>query len=315
MNTTNEVELLDCDLPIGECEIARKVKVGLCSLSVVVLLLAFSCILLLRRFRLSHELSGRPEDSGAPSCRAQGFFIQLFSFAELTWICNLTTFVYFIMIKEKNTSKHEKLYTLLGWILPAIVACVPLFTDDYNLSSAPYCWISSSTTGHIFRILLYWAPAIILDVGMVITFSYVIWKIRKRSDRNRNLTETNSQQLKEYFIPLAGYAAAYLLLSLSLFITRLTQISLKTTFGNVMLVSILNSLWGTVVSCLVLLTSNRSNFTKMQFASGLKYYKTLLKKIIKCDASSGSGPDEVYVPGTPLDSPASTLPRNQNNDD
>ncbi|XP_067930606.1 cyclic AMP receptor 3-like [Watersipora subatra] len=232
----------------------------------------------------------------------------------MIWICNLTIFVYFIMIKEKNTSKHEKLYTVLGWILPAIVACVPLFTDDYNLSSAPYCWISSSTTGHIFRILLYFAPAIIVDNGMVGTFSYVIWKTWKKSDRNRSLTETNSQQLKEYFVPLAGYAAAYLLLTLSLFITRLTQISQTITFGNAMLLLVINSLWGTTVSCLVLLTSNRSNFTRKQFAGGLKYYKTLLKRIISYEASSGSGLIEEYTPGTPLDTPASTLPRNQNND-
>ncbi|XP_067931310.1 cyclic AMP receptor 1-like [Watersipora subatra] len=230
----------------------------------------------------------------------------------MIWICNLTIFVYFIMIKEKNTSKHEKLYTVLGWILPAIVACVPLFTDDYKLSAA-FCWISSSTTGNIFRILLYFAPAIIVDIGMVGTFSYVIWKTRKRSDRNRSLTETNSQQLKEYFVPLAGYAAAYLLLTLSLFITRLTQIS-QTTFGNAMLLLVINSLWGTIVSCLVLLTSNRSNFTRKQFAGGLKYYKTLLKRIISHEASSGSGLIEEYTPGTPLDTPASTLPRNQNND-
>ncbi|XP_067944267.1 cadherin EGF LAG seven-pass G-type receptor 1-like isoform X2 [Watersipora subatra] len=326
MNTTNEMESLDCELPKGECDVARKVKVWLGSISVVILLLAFSCILLLRKYRLTHErmvcylllstfgytlailsLSGRPGDSGTVSCRLQGFFIQFFCFAEMMWICSLTAFVYYFVIKNQNTSNHEKLYTVLGWILPAIVACIPLFTDDYDLSSATYCWISSSTAGHVFRILLYWAPAIIVNVGMFVTFTYVIFKTRKMS----HLRELHTKQLKVYLIPIAGYAAAFLLISSALCITRLIQVSLKTTIGELIFISVAAGLWGIIISCLFFLTTDHKRFTRNHFDSGIKYYKTLLKRTIRSDALPNEELDEECILCPNQDSQTSILLENQ----
>ncbi|XP_067945093.1 uncharacterized protein [Watersipora subatra] len=335
MNASEELsrkkEDLDCGLEIGLCDGIRKVQTGISSVSIIALLVTLCFIFLFQKYRLFYQKivcylllstlmetisrtmgTGKLEAAGTGGCRAQGFFLQFFSFAALMWMSILTVFVFCIMVKRKDTTKHAGLYTALAWSIPSIVACIPMFTDDYDVTWAAYCWIAPSPVGHAYRIVLYYIPVIGAASGMALTFFYIVYKTQKSEGSYRvDEKKAKSKDVKRYLYPLAGYASAYFLLKLALFINRLSQISSETTYGLLMFHTVVSGLWGTFMSALFFLTTDRSKITVSNLKKGVKYHTRQLSRIIRFRQKTKTVSLEIVTCDT-TETPRNTMPRRNN---
>ncbi|XP_067944364.1 adhesion G-protein coupled receptor G2-like isoform X2 [Watersipora subatra] len=266
MNGTVDDIPLDCGLPLGQCDVLRVVQKSILAVSITAELVSLLCIVFLKKHSFFHERiichilvadlltnvaylsgDGSEEFSKTPGCVAQAFFLQLFPFAVLVWISILTVYVYLQMIKSKETSSKEWLYTLIGWLLPIVISCIPFIKNSYGLAETPFCWIKATHAGHLYRIFIYWVPCVVAWLGMVIICSYIA-AVAKRAMKNYtfpedNFTREHKKQVKDFLIPLAGYSGCFLLLNLSIFIYRLTQVWLGVTYAISIFHLAVLSLW------------------------------------------------------------------------
>ncbi|XP_067943843.1 uncharacterized protein [Watersipora subatra] len=328
MNGTNDDIPLDCGLPIGQCDDVRIVQKSILAVSITADLVTLLCIVFLKKHSFFHERivchilvadlftniaylsgDGSEEFSKTPRCVAQAFFLQLFPLAEHVWISILTVYVYIKMIKSRETSSKEWLYTLVGWLFPTVISCIPFSKNSYGLAEAPFCWIRSTDVGHIYRFVLFWFPAVIAWLAMVIICSYIAADAKKATRNYTNPEDTftaeHKKQVKDFLIPLAGYAGCFLLLDTGIFINRLTQIWLNVTYESSIFHTAALSLWGIILSTLFLLMNRKILCTRRDVTA------RAASLVWRFRHTNSSAQRQVVV-STPVPSPYGTLQRNNN---
>ncbi|KAF6024620.1 hypothetical protein EB796_017064 [Bugula neritina] len=163
---------LDCNLPAGECDQLRILKYAVLAVNIAVVLTTLTLLFIRHKYRLfnqricfhilgtnllsslafiSYDGKHDGKHGGREWCIAQGFFIQAFDIMMFMWIGALTVFLYLGLIKGKRTERHERKYVVVCWLVPILIACLPLITQSYGPCTAPYCWLMEENCGVMWR--------------------------------------------------------------------------------------------------------------------------------------------------------------------
>ncbi|KAI4805527.1 hypothetical protein KUCAC02_010132 [Chaenocephalus aceratus] len=87
--------------------------------------------------------------------------------------CWLTYFVnlYLNLVQEISTNRYEKLYHLMAWGVPLVMACLPLLKGYYGPAGA-WCWI---TDDHVaWRFGIWYVPLFSLIFLMICCYARII---------------------------------------------------------------------------------------------------------------------------------------------
>jgi len=109
-------------------------------------------------------------------CQAEGFLFTWTDWAVLMWVCIITFNVGYNVITMAPSHKFERVYFVLGWGPGLVVASIPAWTGDYG-PSGMWCWIEGS---HLMRFLLWYAPMVLILIGLFVSNSYVFRRVHAK---------------------------------------------------------------------------------------------------------------------------------------
>ncbi|XP_067943961.1 cyclic AMP receptor-like protein A [Watersipora subatra] len=282
------------------CKVALDIKNVFLSMSIIGVGAALVCILLTLQYRTFHSRiilqlllanflaaifvvagDGEPEMEYSSGCIAQGFFHFLFDWVEILWMIFLTVFLMMIIVRDKSIAQYERYFTAVAWILPVFLACLPLTTQDYGPSGAPYCWLRNTSSGKGWRFGLYLGPVVISLILIVAAVAYMLWHVRSvqsqyhMSPAARNLE--HQARVEMYLKPLIGYVITFLLIKLFILVTRIQDALDKPISVWLIFLVIVHSIYGLTLSTLFFVTSSRKSLSFTQFRAGGAYYQQMLR--------------------------------------
>ncbi|XP_013420698.1 cyclic AMP receptor-like protein A [Lingula anatina] len=219
-----------------KCEILIAVKRTTASLSFLGCIFMISVIVLFRKYivftqRLILYLSvaafmdsiayimGDMHPDG-PLCDFQAFFMTLFDWSVLLWVCAITLNLAMLVIAMKKTEKYEWVYHIVCWVIPIIISCLPFAGDRYGPSGA-WCWI----TEWPWRFGIWYVPLFLIIALLFVVYVYITVVVNRRVHTWEGTydpdVERNKQMLKEDIKPLRGYPFVYLAVSIFPLINRI----------------------------------------------------------------------------------------------
>ncbi|XP_067944521.1 cyclic AMP receptor 1-like [Watersipora subatra] len=285
---------LDCGLPVGECDTVRTIKKVILAARIVVTCATIVCIVILGKYKIFIERivchllvatllaavftiysDGRPDMEGTTLCIVQAFFIQLFGFAEFLWCVNFTIFLFLLMVKHKDTSNYEWLYTTSTWTLTSFTACLPLSVSGaYGPASVPFCWISDKHSS--WRFAIYWYPVFTGLVLMVLAYVFMICHARRELSKFQGHCNTQVHHntnirtlVDNYLKPLTTYFALFLFINLVQLANRIQNERSAPLFVFVVIHMISITSYGIVLCALFFVSNGRKAFTRRKFQEGL----------------------------------------------
>ncbi|XP_067943960.1 cyclic AMP receptor-like protein A [Watersipora subatra] len=281
------------------CKVALDTKNVFLSMSIIGVAAALICILLTMQYRTFHSRiilqlllanllvdifvvagDGEPEFEYSSACIAQGFFHLLFDWVEILWMIFLTVFLMMIIVRDKSIAQYERYLTAVAWIVPVFLACLPLTTQDYGPSGAPYCWLRNTSSGKGWRFGLYLGPVIISLILILAAVAYMLWHVRSvqsqyhMSPAARNLE--HQARVERYLKPLIGYVISFLLIKLLILVTRIQDALDKPISVWLIILVIVHNIYGLTLSALFFVISSRKSLSLKQFRAGGAYYQQML---------------------------------------
>lgn len=133
-------------------------------------------------------------------CRFQGAFITMLVCVCFLWIMCILFNLYFMMLFQFDFRKYEIIVTLICWLLPFLLACLP-FTDDAYGPSGAWCWIENDFG---WRFGLWYIWRILFVVVFVVVMVHIHYKLyilsRNRHDSPMALScfESDTKTLRVY---------------------------------------------------------------------------------------------------------------------
>ena len=131
------------------------------------------------------------------SCQVQGFLLQYSAISSVLWTLNIAFALYVTALKgERDPARYQTRFLILGYIIPLLLALVPLFLDAYN-EAAGWCWINSSFSVDL-ALRLFCFYFIVWTVIPFNLFAYikVIYKIKQEYGGFIEYQNTNNAMIK-----------------------------------------------------------------------------------------------------------------------
>ena len=78
------------------------------------------------------------------SCVVQGFLLQYSAVSSVFWSFNIAFSLYMTALKgERDPARYQTKFLILAYIVPLLLAIIPLFLNAYSQAGG-WCWINSS---------------------------------------------------------------------------------------------------------------------------------------------------------------------------
>lgn len=183
-------------------------------------------------------------------CQFQAVMLQYFGWSTLLWVVCMTINIILVVRGFSNTSKFEKWYHVLSWILPIFWSGLPFIGHQYG-SAGVWCWIKRDAT--LFRFGTWYVPVYVLILFLAFAYLYVFVKVLKQSGRwsgtyNAQTQHDNVMLVKEVK-PLAAFPLIYLLMTIPTTIYRIDDAVHPQQLPSYVLL-IVSSICNPLVGCL-----------------------------------------------------------------
>ena len=121
-------------------------------------------------------------------CTAIGWLVVYTQWTKLMFTMWITLHLFCFAVCYKNPKKLEVLYVVTSLLVPAVVACVPLGTHSYRLSTSRRCYIyaenkTDSDEGVVVQVenfVLWDGPAFAILLAASIVMAAVVTKLARR---------------------------------------------------------------------------------------------------------------------------------------
>ncbi|XP_028400116.1 G-protein coupled receptor 1-like [Dendronephthya gigantea] len=158
-------------------------------------------------------------------CEFQAWWLSFFDWSVLLWACCITFNLYQNAIKDVQTERYEIFYHIISWGVPLIFACLPFIGDHYGPAGV-WCWIDAdSSRSQIWRFTIWYIPMWCLLAVMLITYIYIVVKLRREVSRwegtYRAEDERQKEMLKKDIKLLRAYPVVYMALAVFPSINRI----------------------------------------------------------------------------------------------
>ena len=135
-------------------------------------------------------------------CAAVGYLITYSGWMKVTLMCSITLHFFLLAMFQKSLKKYEWVITLLAFLLPAVVAAVPLSTNTYGHPKA-WCWICPTEKGFAQQVALWYVPFAILMSLNYIAMGMILSSVCLQ-DKHTPISNRHRQTIKDS-LPLLFY--------------------------------------------------------------------------------------------------------------
>ena len=171
------------------------------------------------------------KDSLLGLCIFTGFMDQTTAWSEVIAISCITFNLLLKAVFHKPTEKLEIPYFILIFILPVLFNWIPFIDKAYGRAGA-WCWIRSRNReckriplGYYSRFILWYVPAYVILVLLVLTYIFILYKVRKQrhlwEGRYDPETKRRREQEQKEVQPLLWYPLIFLILNIFPLINRI----------------------------------------------------------------------------------------------
>lgn len=241
MNTTSDSVAPACSIFPNDphkCDVIVGVKAAMASISLIASVFMIFVILLFKKYKsfpqrlvlylsvasLMKSISYIESDSHSTGhwCNFQALWMTWFNWSCLLWVCCITFNLGLLAIKLKKADglKIELIYHFICWIIPLILACIPLASSQYG-PAGPWCWILDSD----WRFGIWYVPLYFIIFLLFFAYSMIMVVVRKRTHVYEGGYDPDVEQskilMKEDIKPLIGYPLVYLAISIFPLINRI----------------------------------------------------------------------------------------------
>ena len=154
-------------------------------------------------------------------CEFQAFIMQYFGWATLLWVVAITINL-IMVLKEIESTKYEKWFHAVCWLLPLLWACLPFYENSYGPAGI-WCWIKRDAT--MLRFGTWYIPIFATIFLMMLAYVYIVVSVLKRKGSwtgTFNQQEENDKaMLAREVKPLAAFPLIYLLSGIPTLIYRI----------------------------------------------------------------------------------------------
>eukprot|EP01147_Barroeca_monosierra_P007733 gene7733-7731_t len=155
-------------------------------------------------------------------CDIQAFWVSVFDWVVLLWICALTFYLHMLIIQGRDTARYERGYHLIVWGLPLIPAVIPLAFQAYAPAGA-WCWIVETQV--LMRFVLWYIPMLILLIGIGISYAMMYRRLRYDTmifkGSHENAVQEEFESHEENIRTLRWYPVVYVVLAIFSIINRI----------------------------------------------------------------------------------------------
>lgn len=148
-----------------------------------------------------------------PLCQIQGYFVSYFGLSSLLWCAFIAHAISLTVLYKKDISKYEKLYLVIGFVLPVLSFLVLIDIHEYKVALG-WCWIMQTNYVNFefyrqiaYRLITYYLPLLFVFMYITVQHFKVISEI-KASDIFKPETRKYGQamilKLKMYPIIMIG---------------------------------------------------------------------------------------------------------------
>lgn len=155
------------------------------------------------------------------TCQFQAFVMQYFGWSTILWVGAITVNV-LLVIKKIESSRYEKWFHIVCWLLPLLWSCLPFYGSNYGPAGI-WCWIKRDATA--LRFGTWYVPIFVVIFFMIGAYLYITLTVIRRA---RQWTGTFNQEvehdknmLANEVKPLAAFPMIYLLSSIPTLIYRI----------------------------------------------------------------------------------------------
>ncbi|KAH3743692.1 slime mold cyclic amp receptor protein [Pelomyxa schiedti] len=223
-----------------------------------------------------------------PLCKAQGVIMQFAQQSEFCWIVAIAVHLFLgLFLHKRPKRKYEIITICIVLSLATIYTILPATTGDYGASGV-WCWITSTSTGFIWRLIAFYVP-LFLDIVIVIVLYALVFHSARSIFSNATLSDLVSTTSKKPGIPILRRLAAYpIILVLVWIFPILNRIQNWVNPDNQIFVLVL----------LQVLTAPLFGFINSMFytfdASLSTRYRNTLRKHGMCTKCVGTSEEEVH---------------------
>lgn len=160
-------------------------------------------------------------------CNFEAFWITYFEWVVLLWVCCITFNIFFNAILYYKTETYERVYHVICWVLPLVIAVLPLAFHDFYGPAGAWCWIQKEYMA--WRFGIWYGPLFLIITLLFITYTVIIIIVKRRvriwEGTYSPELERTKQILKEDVKPLRMYPFVYLLTSIFPVVNRIQNAS------------------------------------------------------------------------------------------
>ena len=130
-------------------------------------------------------------------CQLDAYLFYFSSLSSLIWTFIIALTLYFIIIiKTINVEKQFKRYLIVSNILPYLLCMLPFISNSYQPAEVN-CLLSSTNTGAMFRLILYYGPAFIIILLCILIYFKLYLHIKALC-----MNAMNKEALKLLYYPI-----------------------------------------------------------------------------------------------------------------
>ncbi|XP_062521380.1 cyclic AMP receptor-like protein A [Corticium candelabrum] len=239
---------------VNNCNIVRIARLCAASLSLLGCVFVIFIIVLFKKYRFFSQrlvlwlsvaalmdtiayIIGEPHQVKNGACIFEGFWMMLFDWSVLLWVSCITFNLFWNVVKRHQTNKLEGVYHVISWGIAFVIACLPLSDGIVYGPAGLWCWIHYGENA--WRFGIWYIPLFILIGIMIITYTYVIFVINKRTTTwggtmgAHTVEEERSMvQLKQDVKQLRLYPLAYFVANLFPLVNRIQNAASSGTHDN-----------------------------------------------------------------------------------
>lgn len=111
------------------------------------------------------------------SCLIQAFCIEYSSLSEILWTAIMAYSIYNAVIHlDPFVERKEKVFLVVGYVLPGILSFLPFFTDSYG-QGLGWCWITNKSEEFVWKICLFYMFLVGIFVFNAVIYCVVYRKV------------------------------------------------------------------------------------------------------------------------------------------
>lgn len=155
------------------------------------------------------------------TCQFQAFVMQYFGWSTILWVLAITVNI-LLVVKKIESSRYEKWFHLVCWLVPLLWSCLPFIGDNYGPAGI-WCWIKRDATA--LRFGTWYIPIFFVIAAMTIAYLYIILTVIRRAKQwtgtfNQE-AENDKNMMANEVKPLAAFPLIYLLSAIPTLIYRI----------------------------------------------------------------------------------------------